>query len=491
MAAPYGSNAYIQRRDIVDSVEQTVSEYQHKIQRIECENDDLRKRLCAKEKRTNHIKTEDEDCVFQLDFSRKDFSEDVFSSVHMSEYTDQTKIAGDSLSSRMKSQAPDVKSPQINKNCATAAILCVKVDPETEDGCAVDLSNPHTSPEHTGQEIKMENTEENCDRRHVFTRPLEPELSDCDVKVTVVSDTHLYPDGPESSEPELSLISDEESNPDGLSDEGFSGSFHVTESLPVPKPDLCCAQCNRSFKHEASLHIHLRSHTAEKTHTCAQCGKGFDRADLLKNHQRTHTGERPFACELCGKSYGHQGQLTIHRRVHTGERPYACPHCGKRFSEHNQLKVHLRTHTGERPFPCSVCGKRFANAGNLRSHQRTHTGEKPYACELCGKRFSGTGDLKTHTRIHTGEKPYRCQLCSKSFSQAGHLTIHRRMHTGERPYPCGDCGKSFTVASSLKLHQLVHTGEKRHACGHCGRSFSRAGHLKRHQLTHSRENQHT
>lgn len=43
--------------DILDSVDQTVSEYQRKIQRIESENDDLRKRLCANEKRTNHIKT--------------------------------------------------------------------------------------------------------------------------------------------------------------------------------------------------------------------------------------------------------------------------------------------------------------------------------------------------------------------------------------------------------------------------------------------------
>lgn len=42
--------------DILDSVEQTVGEYQRKIQRIESENEDLRKRLSAKEKKTN-IKT--------------------------------------------------------------------------------------------------------------------------------------------------------------------------------------------------------------------------------------------------------------------------------------------------------------------------------------------------------------------------------------------------------------------------------------------------
>ncbi|KAK9973977.1 hypothetical protein ABG768_022090 [Culter alburnus] len=483
--------------DILDSVQQTVSEYQRKIQRIETENDDLRKRLCAKEKRTNHIKTEDDDCVFQLDFSRKNLSQDLFSFAHTSEYNDQTKIAGDLRSSHVKPQTPDVKSNQLNKDCATTTDLFVKADPDTEDGCAVDLSNPHASPKYTDKEIKTENTEENCgsERQNIFKRPLEPEINsnDCDVKVTVVSDRHLYPAGDEEDvreSPEVSLISDEESNPDGLSDEGFSGAFHVTESPPIPlepKPDYYCSQCNKSFKHEASLNIHLKSHSSEKTHLCGQCGKGFDRADLLKNHQRTHTGERPFVCNLCGKSYGHQGQLRIHRRIHTGERPYCCPHCAKRFNEHNQLKVHLRTHTGERPYTCTVCGKTFTNAGNLRSHQRVHTGEKPYACGQCGKRFNGMGDLKTHYRIHTGEKPYRCELCTKTFSQAGHLTIHKRMHTGERPYSCGECGKRFTVASSLKLHQLTHTGEKLHTCAHCDKSFSRAGHLKRHELVHTKE----
>uniref|UniRef100_A0A8C1B4Y4 C2H2-type domain-containing protein n=1 Tax=Cyprinus carpio carpio TaxID=630221 RepID=A0A8C1B4Y4_CYPCA len=314
---------------------------------------------------------------------------------------------------------------QRTENCATTPYLFVKAEPDTEDGGAVDLSNPQPSPKHTSKEIKSEDCA-------VFKRPLEPEVSskECDGKVTVVTDKHRS-------------FSDEESSADGLSDQGFSGSFHTMLS-----PDSC-GQCDR-----------VQSHAAVKTHVCGQCGKGFDRADLLRNHRRTHTGERPFACGQCGKSYGHQGQLRTHLRTHTGERPYGCSVCGKRFNEHNQLKVHLRTHTGERPYSCAVCAKTFTNAGNLRSHGRVHSGEKPYACGQCGKSFSGAGDLKTHLRVHTGEKPYRCQLCSKSFSQAGHLSIHRRMHTGERPYGCSVCGKRFT--SSLKKHLKLHTESQSH-----------------------------
>ncbi|XP_043094571.1 zinc finger protein 835 isoform X2 [Puntigrus tetrazona] len=444
--------------DILDSVEQTVGEYQLKIQRIESENEDLRKRLCAIEKK-NYIKTDEGCVVAQLDLSRNSFSQN--SSAQTSIHNDQTKTAVDLLNNCVKSRATDPTALHLHKNSATTAYLFVKADPDTEDGCAVDLSNPHTSPKHTGKEIKSEDGEENSNA--VFKCPAEPEVSfnECDVKVTVVTDKH-------------DTISDEESSPDGLSNEGFSGSFHSVRS-PDSRPSGC-------GQYERSCEV--------RAHICSQCGKGFDRADLLRNHRRTHTGERPFACGQCGKSYGHQGQLRIHLRTHTGERPYGCSVCGKRFNEHNQLKVHLRTHTGERPYACAVCTKTFTNAGNLRSHSRVHSGEKPYTCGQCGKSFSGAGDLKTHLRIHTGEKPYRCQLCTKSFSQAGHLSIHRRMHTGERPYGCADCGKRFTVASSLKLHQLTHSGEKRHTCGQCGKSFSRAGHLKRHELVHSKEKLH-
>ncbi len=44
-------------RDILCSVEHTVGEYQSQIQRIESENQDLRKRLSAKDNKTNYIKT--------------------------------------------------------------------------------------------------------------------------------------------------------------------------------------------------------------------------------------------------------------------------------------------------------------------------------------------------------------------------------------------------------------------------------------------------
>ncbi|XP_031433377.1 zinc finger protein 436 isoform X2 [Clupea harengus] len=448
---------------------------------------------------------------------------------------------------QMRRQPPPPEGPQFpdgaKGHSSTVFTFTIKSDPDLEDGCAIDLSKAQSPLNLAANQIKTEEPEleYGSGERHGQLSS-DSRDSDNDVRVTIVSDSHLgtsdnegsYFGDSETMEIEKTLRAEcggedaEGAGSEAEAEFSASGEFlldgketgvvdsdrNPLDSQPLDEnvlgKDLAqsadtqrasetktppsfyhCPECNKMFSRVGSLNIHLRTHSGEKAHTCGQCGKRFGRADLLKSHKRTHTGERPFSCNLCGKSYGHQGQLRIHKRVHTGERPYCCSHCGKRFSEHNQLKVHLRTHTGERPYSCGFCGKTFSNAGNLRIHERIHTGEKPYCCGQCGKRFNGMGDLKTHYRIHTGERPYSCDLCKKTFSQAGHLTIHKRMHTGEKPYGCPECGKRFSVASSLKLHQRTHTGEKLYGCSFCGKSFSRAGHLKRHEQVHTKEKMYT
>ncbi|XP_075942770.1 uncharacterized protein LOC142945233 [Anarhichas minor] len=521
--------------DILDSVDRALSEYQGTIQRIESENEGL-KRLLFAQKSTDSAARDicEQDATENLSTSewnncpisstRGTFKMSICSSDKKSFRRRQKDKTRDSISSSSFLLQTDqmVERPCVNTGevCAsTQNLISVKAEPDLDESGAIDLSQPSSLLNLTMTPVKNESTEVSHDAYEPLlpSEGLEQESrgSDDEVKVTVVSDTYMQ-DG--------QFIKTEEEEQNGVlqcgDDDSKQELTHALNCYPDSEPEpaasrqvvvpevvareenaavpaevfleirdnfLRCPTCPKTFSRAASLNIHIKTHSGEKAHGCSYCGKRFGRADLLKSHKRTHTGERPYCCNLCSKTYAHPSQLRIHKRVHTGEKPYSCSHCGKRFNEHNQLKVHLRTHTGERPYSCQGCGKTFSNAGNLRIHERIHTGEKPYCCAQCGKRFNGLGDLKTHYRIHTGERPYSCELCKKTFSQAGHLTIHMRMHTGERPYSCSECGKKFTVASSLKLHQRTHTGEKEYSCSYCNKSFSRSGHLKRHELVHTKE----
>ncbi|XP_030598708.1 zinc finger protein 260 [Archocentrus centrarchus] len=520
--------------DILDSVDRTLSEYQGTIQRIESENEGL-KRLLFAQKNTESAPADLHEQETTETFPAPEwrnhlngstqgmFKVSICSSDKKSfRRKNKEKMRVDVSSSPFFLQTNHtVQHPCVNTSDMKTGI---SVKPESE---AIDLSQASTLLNLTMKPIKNESTEVSCDSRDEYTR-LQPSPvpgqdcrgNDSDVKVNIVSDQYtqdgqfieaeeegqngalMYANGNSFSQHELKYELKYYPEPE-MGQEGESIQV-VEPEVVMPKENdspavladgfledrdnfLRCPTCPKTFSRATSLNNHIKTHSSEKTHSCSYCGKCFSRVDLLKAHKRTHTGERPYSCNMCSKTYAHPSQLRIHKRIHTGEKPYCCSHCGKRFNEHNQLKVHLRTHTGERPYSCQECGKTFSNAGNLRIHERIHTGEKPYCCAQCGKRFNGLGDLKTHYRIHTGERPYSCELCKKTFSQAGHLTIHMRMHTGERPYSCNECGKKFTVASSLKLHQRTHTGEKEYSCSYCSKSFSRSGHLKRHELVHTKE----
>ncbi|XP_018518459.1 zinc finger protein 79 isoform X2 [Lates calcarifer] len=524
--------------DILDSVDRTLSEYQGTIQRIESENEGLKRLLLAHKSRESAARDiHKQDATEKLltpGWSSRPISstQSICSSdkkscrrKHKDKLRESVPSASFFLQTNHMVEQPCVNMSEVSMPAQT--LVSIKAEPGLDESGAIDLSQPSSLLNLTVRSVKDESTEVSCDSQDTYA-PLLPSSGpdqdsrggDGEVKVTIVSDSYIqdgqfikkeeeeqqngvlqYGDNDCFSKQELKHalryypesqdhegVSREVADPEEETHkENDSPTVPADEFLEIHDNFLRCPTCPKTFSRATSLNIHIKTHSAEKVHSCSYCGKRFGRADLLKSHKRTHTGERPYSCNTCSKTYAHPSQLRIHKRIHTGEKPYSCSHCGKRFNEHNQLKVHLRTHTGERPYSCKECGKTFSNAGNLRIHERIHTGEKPYCCAQCGKRFNGLGDLKTHYRIHTGERPYSCELCKKTFSQTGHLTIHMRMHTGERPYSCNECGKRFTVASSLKLHQRTHTGEKEYSCSYCSKNFSRSGHLKRHELVHTKE----
>ncbi|XP_035511410.1 zinc finger protein 558-like [Morone saxatilis] len=129
---------------------------------------------------------------------------------------------------------------------------------------------------------------------------------------------------------------------------------------------------------------------------------------------------------------------------------HRCPRCGETFGQASSLRLHLEQK--RKTYACEWCCKSFAQSADLRRHLRTHTGERPHRCTFCSKSFSQRGNLRRHLRIHTGERPYSCPYCCRTFSDGDTMKKHKRTHSGEKPYRCAQCSKTFTSASGLQIH---------------------------------------
>ncbi|XP_069125021.1 transcription factor E4F1-like [Argopecten irradians] len=159
-----------------------------------------------------------------------------------------------------------------------------------------------------------------------------------------------------------------------------------------------------------------------------------------------------FRCSVCNKVFRANSNLRLHMRSHIGDRPHKCPHCDKCFVTKDTLCKHMSVHSEERQYKCGECGKLFKRISHVREHLKIHSSDRPFPCELCDKSFKTGNAMKVHMRTHTNVMPYVCPYCRRHFREKGSLNRHKRMHTGEKPYVCKLCGKSFSEHGTLNRH---------------------------------------
>ncbi|XP_030030988.2 zinc finger protein 354B [Manduca sexta] len=137
---------------------------------------------------------------------------------------------------------------------------------------------------------------------------------------------------------------------------------------------------------------------------CEHCSEEIPNAREYWTHfRRMHPDknypiQKNHICDICGKSFRGNAFLVYHKRTHSEERQFKCGTCGKAFHNPTNLHMHEKTHSDVRPYPCTVCFKAFKCKGALDRHFRCHTGVKPYSCEVCGKSFGQSNSRKLHVR---------------------------------------------------------------------------------------------
>jgi len=99
---------------------------------------------------------------------------------------------------------------------------------------------------------------------------------------------------------------------------------NLTAHLPVhfqyeqgEDKQFACLQCDRTFKHSASLRKHTKEEhiVGPKPHVCQHCNKSFVFKCALDCHMRKHSGFRPFTCATCGTGFKHMSNLQKHVKV--------------------------------------------------------------------------------------------------------------------------------------------------------------------------------
>ena len=208
-----------------------------------------------------------------------------------------------------------------------------------------------------------------------------------------------------------------------------------------------CPNCDKVFKTNTGLRLHLKQHSGESLFNCLVCDfKTPQKLNLVKHTSSKHGQDvdgklldMNFACEICDfKSIaGHM--LKNHMlRKHTqrAAMKFHCIHCIYASVEKAALEKHMRfKHTKERPFICDICRFNTHTSSALARHKRSHSNTKPHKCEVCGIEYADSKRLREHMYIHTGHKPFKCELCNYTSRRKDNLNAHIRNqhseHAGE------------------------------------------------------------
>lgn len=116
-------------------------------------------------------------------------------------------------------------------------------------------------------------------------------------------------------------------------------------------------------------------------------GKRSIRQKIFTNDQdmQRHTVVKLFACDSCNKLFKGEKQIQMHiKRVH-GEKTFECDLCGLKLKTKGALTIHNKRHLKQYVTECTICNVGFVTNQEYINHMGSKHGQSNHVCNVCGR----------------------------------------------------------------------------------------------------------
>lgn len=270
-----------------------------------------------------------------------------------------------------------------------------------------------------------------------------------------------------------------------------------TRELPANLKTWECHLCQRVFHRKDYLNDHVKTHTAQKLQ-CRLCNKWFKGDKCLNIHlrskhnmfeyqRREYFEQNPIKGETAEQDTALEEQIKFEEKILT-EQGYESEEIKKEEGEDEPedepmleeeaddqtalgdvdakppiiIKKKSEALRSSRPIPCTKCDQIFTRKDSLQSHMRVKHFPRVFTCDICDKDFNDRRCILRHMKnIHLNEvvpSARKCYVCSLLFDTREELKAHKRkMHKGGTgipsidKVPCHVCGLLFN-RKTIQLH---------------------------------------